>query len=527
MYFVFGLGSGLFGSVLSLLFRSRLWRWVDQYLFRGGANSKVDLNVYNSIVTAHGITMIFFFIMPVMIGGFGNWLIPLMIGAPDMCFPRVNNFSFWVLPPSLCMMVVGFMVEQGFGVGWTLYPPLSSRGVTGPSVDMLLLALHMSGAGSVLGSINFVCTMSQMRVSGLKLDKMPVYCWGVLLATWMLVMAMPVLAGGVTMLLCDRHFNTTFFDPVGGGDPILFQHLFWFFGHPEVYILILPGFGMVTHVFTSSGHKKNPFGYLGIVYAMMGIGVLGFVVWAHHMFTVGLDLDTRSYFSGATMVIGLPTGIKVYSWLACLVGSRFKPTPKLIWGIWFIVMFSIGGMTGIVLANAVLDVVLHDTYYVVAHFHYVLSMGAVFSVFVGLHYWWTHFTGLRYNWCRSISHAAWFFASVNLLFFPQHFLGMAGMPRRYGEYPFMYAGWHFICGIGGLMAFVGGMWGFGNIVYCVRVFRVVSRARMCQSCYGPWGFGSYLLAVRDRPYWTLEWYHMCPPVRHSYSGDLPRVYQLS
>ncbi|MDP4002311.1 cytochrome c oxidase subunit I [Methylobacterium sp. NEAU K] len=500
LYLLFAFCAGMIGAFLSFGIRMEMEQPGLQY-FSNPAT-------YNVFVTGHGLIMVFFMVMPALIGGFGNWFVPLMIGAPDMAFPRMNNISFWLTVAGFCSLLCSLFVEgapgaSGAGTGWTVYPPLSTAGHPGPAVDFAIFALHLSGAGSILGAINFITTILNMRAPGMTLHKMPLFAWAELVTAFLLLLSLPVLAGAITMLLTDRNFGTTFFDPAGGGDPILYQHLFWFFGHPEVYIMILPAFGIVSHIIATFS-RKPVFGYLAMAYAMVAIGVVGFVVWAHHMYTVGLSLQTQSYFVFATMVIAVPTGVKIFSWIATMWGGSIRFTAAMHWAVGFIFLFTVGGVTGVVLANSAVDKYLHDTYYVVAHFHYVLSLGAVFIIFAGVYYWFPKMTGhIIPEWAGKL-HFWLAFIGANVLFFPMHFLGLAGMPRRYADYPDAFAAWHKVSTYGG---HIFGLSMFVFVIGVVLAFRSKERA-----ADNPWGEGAT----------TLEWTLPSPPPFHQFE-TLPRI----
>jgi cytochrome c oxidase subunit I len=491
MYLVFSVLAGLIGGAFSV--------WMRLELQQPGMQWMTDGHQWNMVITAHGLIMVFFVVMPALIGGFGNWFIPMMCGAPDMAFPRMNNISFWLMPPAFLLLIGSAVLGGGAGTGWTIYPPLSAAQYhPGPAMDMAILSLHVAGAASILGAINFITTIFNMRAPGMTLHRMPLFLWAMLLTAFLLVLSLPVLAGAITMLLTDRNFGTHFFEVAGGGDPVLFLHLFWFFGHPEVYIMILPAFGIVSHV-VSTFSKKPIFGYLGMAYAMTAIGVVGFVVWAHHMYTVGLDVDTRAYFTAATMVIAVPTGVKIFSWIATMWGGSIEFRVPMIWAVGFIFLFTVGGVTGVVLANAGADIALHNTYYVVAHFHYVLSLGALFGIFCGIYYWWPKMTGTEFPESWGKLHFWTTFIGVNLTFFPQHFLGLAGMPRRIPDYPDAFAGWNMVSSIGAYIAFASSVMFVGMMIYVLYNGRRVTAAN-------PWGL----------PADTLEWTVPCPAPHHTF-----------
>ena len=518
LYLIFALCAGIVGYTLSGLIRWELAEpgigpmlWIVEHFqgVQGDAAIAQAKHFYNTVITYHGLIMIFFMVMPALIGGFGNWFVPLMIGAPDMAFPRMNNISFWLtvigfVLACISMTVPGTSAGNGFGGGWVLYPPLSSTtGHPGPAMDLLILSLHTAGIASILGAINFIVTILNMRAPGMTMHKMPLFAWGVLVTAVLLLLSLPVLAGALTMLLTDRNFGSQFFNPAGGGDPVMFQHLFWFFGHPEVYIMILPAFGIVSHI-VSTFSKKPIFGYLGMAYAMVSIGVIGFVVWAHHMYTVGMNVDLKAYFIAATMVIAVPTGIKIFSWIATMWGGSIEFKVPMLWAIGFIFLFTVGGVTGVVLANAGIDHALHDTYYVVAHFHYVLSLGAVFGLFAGWYYWFEKMFGIKYNGMIGGLHFWLMFIGSNVLFFPQHFLGLQGMPRRYIDYADGFHTWHLVSSVGYAITLVA------TLVFFIGLIEAMVRRR--KGVANPWGEGAT----------TLEWTLPSPPPFHQYN-ELPHV----
>ena len=508
---------GLLSIIFTVYMRMELMEPGVQYMCLEGARFFADVaaectpngHLWNVMITYHGVLMMFFVVIPALFGGFGNYFMPLQIGAPDMAFPRLNNLSYWLYVAGVALGVASMLTpgssdgQLGAGVGWVLYPPLSTQNADTISMDLAIFAVHVSGASSILGAINMITTFLNMRAPGMTLHKVPLFGWSIFVTAWLILLSLPVLAGAITMLLTDRNFGTTFFQPEGGGDPVLYQHILWFFGHPEVYIIILPGFGIISHVI-STFSRKPIFGYLPMVYAMVSIGVLGFVVWAHHMYTVGLSLTQQSYFMLATMVIAVPTGIKVFSWIATMWGGSIEFKTPMLWAFGFLFLFTVGGVTGVVLSQAAVDRVYHDTYYVVAHFHYVMSLGAVFAIFAGIYFWIGKMSGRQYpEWAGKLHFWA-MFLGANLTFFPQHFLGRNGMPRRYIDYPEAYAFWNYISSIGAFISFASFVFFIGVVFYTLFAGRRVTE-------------NNYWNEYAD----TLEWTLPSPPPEHTFE-TLPK-----
>ncbi|QQA42051.1 cytochrome c oxidase subunit I [Pelagovum pacificum] len=512
--FVSGL-VGLIAVLFTVYMRMELMHPGVQYMCLEGArfwpadpgDCTPNGHLWNVMITYHGVLMMFFVVIPALFGGFGNYLMPLQIGAPDMSFPRLNNLSFWLYVTGVCLGLVSLLTpggdgQLGSGVGWVLYPPLSTS-ETGMSMDFAIFAVHVSGASSILGAVNMITTFLNMRAPGMTLHKVPLFAWSIFVTAWLILLALPVLAGAITMLLTDRNFGTSFFQPAGGGDPILYQHILWFFGHPEVYIIIVPAFGIISHV-VATFSKKPIFGYLPMVYAMVAIGALGFVVWAHHMYTVGMSLTQQSYFMMATMVIAVPTGVKVFSWIATMWGGSVEFRTPMLWAFGFLFLFTVGGVTGVVLSQAGVDRAYHDTYYVVAHFHYVMSLGAVFGIFAGIYFYLPKMAGRMIPETLGKIHFWAMFLGANLTFFPQHFLGRQGMPRRYIDYPEAFATWNLVSSIGAFIA-------FASFVFFIVVLFKTLLAPKNSTANNPWNEWAD----------TLEWTLTSPPPEHTFE-TLPK-----
>ncbi|GIC76579.1 cytochrome c oxidase subunit 1 [Moritella sp. F3] len=456
LYLWFSLTMFFIGGAMAMIIRAEL--------FQPGLQL-VEPNFFNQMTTSHGLIMVFGAVMPAFVG-LANWMLPLMIGAPDMALPRMNNWSFWILPFAFSLLLLSLFTEGGGpNFGWTFYPPLSTK-YSPDSTAMFVFSVHLMGISSIMGAINVIVTILNMRAPGMTLMKMPMFVWTWLITAFLLIAVMPVLAGAVTMILTDKYFGTSFFDAAGGGDPVLFQHIFWFFGHPEVYIMILPSFGIISAIIPTFA-RKQLFGYHSMVYATASIAILSFTVWAHHMFTVGLPLAAELFFMYCTMLISVPTGVKIFNWVSTLWRGSITFEVPMLFSLAFIVLFTIGGFSGLMLAITPADFQYHDTYFVVAHFHYVLVTGAVFSIMAAAYYWLPKWTGFMFNetlgkwhfWCSLIS--------VNILFFPMHFLGLAGMPRRIPDYALQFADINKIVSIGGFL------FGLSQLIFVAVVIMAV------------------------------------------------------
>uniref|UniRef100_A0AAU7LKJ7 Cytochrome c oxidase subunit 1 n=1 Tax=Syrbatus sp. 1 RRMO-2024a TaxID=3154167 RepID=A0AAU7LKJ7_9COLE len=490
IYLLLGIWSGMMGTSFSMIIRMELN--MPKMIF--------NAQFYNLSITSHAFIMIFFMIMPILIGGFGNWLIPLLMKTPDMAYPRMNNFSFWLIMPSLILLILSNFIKQGVGTGWTIYPPLSSI-IDNFSMELMIFSLHLSGISSIMASMNFITTI--MNMQNMKLYFLSLFIWSIIITMILLLISIPILASTITMLIFDRNLNTSFFNPMMGGDPILFQHLFWFFGHPEVYILILPGFGLISNITSQESNKKETFGKFGMIYAMSIIGFLGFIVWAHHMFTIGMDIDTRAYFTSSTMIIAIPTSIKIFSWLMTMFGMQMNMNPLLMWLFGFMSLFTIGGLTGIILANSSMDIILHDTFYVVAHFHYVLSMGASFSIISSLINWLILFYSIILNKNMLKIQFMTMFIGVNMTFFPQHFMGLNGMPRRYLNYPDLYMLWNMLASMNSMISMMS-----------INIFIFLIWESL---------FSMRKLLFFNNLNSMIEWNQYSPPSNHSYN-EMPYTF---